>query len=68
MHVFPYSRRPGTKADAMPGQLTREEKETLADGALLMTLEVGVRFLKDYLDGDVYFRISDPKQNLSAHT
>ncbi len=26
MHVFPYSRRPGTKADAMPGQLTREEK------------------------------------------
>ena len=26
MHVFPYSRRPGTKADAMPGQLSREEK------------------------------------------
>ena len=44
--------------------LTREEKETLADGALLMTLEVAVRFLTDYLDGDVYFRISDPTQNL----
>ena len=39
MHVFPYSRRPGTKANAMPGQLTREEKarrcrvvQELADG------------------------------------
>jgi threonylcarbamoyladenosine tRNA methylthiotransferase MtaB len=26
IHVFPYSRRPGTKAAAMPGQLSRQEK------------------------------------------
>ena len=26
LHVFPYSRRPGTKAADMPGQLTRQEK------------------------------------------
>ena len=26
IHVFPYSRRPGTKAASMPGQLTRQEK------------------------------------------
>ena len=26
IHVFPYSRRPGTKAAGMPGQLTRQEK------------------------------------------
>ncbi len=26
IHVFPYSRRPGTKAADMPGQLTRQEK------------------------------------------
>ena len=26
IHAFPYSRRPGTKAAAMPGQLTRQEK------------------------------------------
>ena len=26
MHVFPYSRRPGTKADAMPDQISREVK------------------------------------------
>lgn len=27
MHIFPYSRRPGTPADKMPGQLTKAEKE-----------------------------------------
>ena len=26
MHIFPYSRRPGTRAADMPGQLSREEK------------------------------------------
>lgn len=30
----------------------------------LMALECGIRFLTDYLNGDVYFRISYPEQNL----
>ena len=30
VHVFPYSRRPGTRADRFPGQLTREVKEERA--------------------------------------
>ena len=29
-----------------------------------MTLECGMRFLTDYLEGDHYFRISRPAQNL----
>ena len=29
-----------------------------------MTFEVGVRFLTDYLNGDVYFRIKRPQHNL----
>ena len=29
-----------------------------------MTLECGIRFLTDYLDGDRYFHISYPEQNL----
>ena len=33
-------------------------------GAKLMTLECGVRFLTDYLNGDVYFHITRPEQNL----
>ncbi len=28
MHIFPYSRRPGTPADKMPGQLSNEVKES----------------------------------------
>jgi len=30
MHIFPYSRRPGTPADKMPGQCTREVKSRRA--------------------------------------
>ena len=44
--------------------LTALEREMLPLGAWTMTLECGVRFLTDYLNGDVYFNISDPKQNL----
>ena len=29
-----------------------------------MTLEVGIRFLADYLDGDVYFKTAYPQHNL----
>ena len=48
---------------ACPG-LTELERELLPLGAKLMTLECGVRFLTDYLDGDHYFAIHRPGQNL----
>ena len=48
---------------ACPG-LTEREKQTLPLGAKLMTLECGVRFLTDYLAGDVYFGIHRPEHNL----
>ncbi len=48
---------------ACPG-LTDNEREMLPMGAKLMTLECGVRFLTDYLDGDHYFAIHREKQNL----
>ena len=44
--------------------LTGAELDTLADGALLMTLENGARFLTDYLEGDTYFHTARPGQNL----
>ena len=40
------------------------EKETLPWGAKLMTLECGIRFLTDYLEGDHYFHTTRPGQNL----
>ncbi len=46
------------------GSLTPAELEYLPWGARLMTLECGIRFLTDYLDGDNYFRIHYPEQNL----
>lgn len=46
--------------------LGREEKLSLPWGARLMTFEVGMRFLTDYLEGDVYFKINSdrPQHNL----
>ena len=46
------------------GSLTPAELEYLPWGARLMTLECGIRFLTDYLDGDHYFRIHRPEHNL----
>ena len=46
------------------GSLTSAELEYLPWGAKLMTLECGMRFLTDYLEGDSYFRIHYPEQNL----
>ncbi|MBE6922298.1 MAG: aminoglycoside phosphotransferase family protein [Ruminococcaceae bacterium] len=46
------------------GGLTENELKYLPWGARLMTLECGIRFLTDYLDGDHYFRIHYPEQNL----
>ena len=48
---------------ACPG-LTELEREMMPMGAKLMTLECGVRFLTDYLDGDHYFATHRPGQNL----
>jgi len=44
--------------------LTEAEVRYLPWGAKLMTLECGMRFLTDYLEGDSYFHISRPGQNL----
>lgn len=45
---------------------TMDEKEALSlpIGAKLMTLECGMRFLTDYLEGDTYFKISRENHNL----
>ena len=51
------------------GRLTKEELDMLPYGAKMMTLECGMRFLTDYLQGDTYFHISREKQNLDrCHT
>ena len=44
--------------------MSMAEKKSLAWGARLMTLECGIRFLTDYLEGDHYFHIARPDHNL----
>ena len=44
--------------------MSMAEKKSLAWGARLMTLECGIRFLTDYLEGDHYFHIAHPDHNL----
>lgn len=44
--------------------LLPEELMLCPDAAKLITLETGVRFLTDYLKGDVYFQIAYPEHNL----
>ena len=44
--------------------LTRAEKSHLAFSGKLITFEIGIRFLTDFLSGDTYFRIHRPDHNL----
>ena len=44
--------------------LNDAERANLAFSGKLLTLECGIRFLTDYLQGDVYFKINRPAHNL----
>jgi len=44
--------------------ITEKEKDTLPTGALVITFEQTIRFLSDYLMGDIYFKIDYPNHNL----
>ncbi|MBQ3133368.1 MAG: aminoglycoside phosphotransferase family protein [Clostridia bacterium] len=46
------------------GSLPNSEILLLPEGAKMMTIECGMRFLTDYLEGDTYFRIHYPTHNL----
>ena len=46
------------------GFLTKEEKQYLAFSGKLITFEIGLRFLTDYLAGDTYFRVHREGHNL----
>ena len=46
------------------GKLTSKEIESLPMGAKVMTYECGMRFLTDYLQGDVYFKVHREGHNL----
>ena len=50
--------------EACGKMLTKKELELLPYAALIITAEDGIRFLMDYIDGDTYYHIYYPEQNL----
>lgn len=46
------------------GLLTKEEILLMPEGAKMMTIECGMRFLTDYLEGDTYFKTKYSEHNL----
>ncbi len=50
--------------DGAKGIFSKQEMTLFPVGAKMMTMECGMRFLADYLDGDVYFKTQYPEHNL----
>ena len=50
--------------EGLEGSLTESEIRALPMGALTITFEQSIRFLEDYLNGDIYFRTDYLEHNL----
>jgi len=50
--------------DATRDFLTAQEMDLLVFAGQLITFEQGIRFLSDYLNGDIYYKIHRPEHNL----
>ena len=49
---------------ALKTTLTKNELKTLGVSCFVLTIELAARFLEDYLNGDIYFKITYEDQNL----
>ena len=49
MHIFPYSRRPGTPADKMPGQHNNATKETRSRAAIALAEEMSRAYRQGFV-------------------
>ena len=69
MHVFPYSRRPGTPAAKMPGQLPNAVKEARAHAAARAAAEMERDYIALFLDRPVEVLFEEERDGLwSGHT
>ena len=50
--------------EKLKGIITEKEVLGLYDGFFIITCEIAMRFLHDYVDGDNYFKIDYPEHNL----
>ena len=49
MHIFPYSRRPGTPADKMPGQHNNDTKEARSRAAIAVAAEMSLSYRQNLI-------------------
>ena len=69
MHIFPYSRRPGTPADKMPGQLPNALKESRSRAAIAVAEELRQAYIQSLVGAqqEVLFEETDGSYAL-GHT
>ena len=48
----------------MARYITQEELTLMSESIRIITLELAMRFLNDYINGDTYFKINYPTHNL----
>ena len=66
VHVFPYSRRPGTPADRLPGQLSRQEKERRSAEAIRVEQELAAAYRAAMVGSIQQVLFEQPEEGLFA--
>ena len=61
MHIFPYSRRPGTPADKMPGQHPNAIKEARSKAAIAVAEEMSRRYRQQFIGSTQQVLFEEPE-------
>ena len=64
MHIFPYSKRPGTPAAAMPDQILNAEKEMRARRANAVAVEMEQRYVDSFVGKQIEVLFEEEKNGL----
>ena len=64
MHIFPYSKRPGTPAAAMPDQILNAEKEVRARRANAIAIEMEQRYVDYFVEKQMEVLFEEEKNGL----
>ncbi len=66
MHIFPYSRRPGTPADKMPGQHNNDTKESRSRAAIAVAEEMSLAYRENLIGTTHEVLFEEPEEGLFA--
>ena len=64
MHIFPYSRRPGTPADKMPGQHNNETKESRSRAAIAVAAQMSLAYRENLIGTTQEVLFEEPENGL----